>query len=109
MFEKLRALEEKYNEIENKLTDIAVISDQNQYKALMKERKTLDPIIAKYLEYKKVSQTVTEAENILANETDPELKELANEEYYTGKEELNRIEQELKVLLLPKDENDDRN
>lgn len=109
MLDKLRALEEKYQEIENKLTDIAVISDQNQYKALMKERKTLEPIIMKFGEYKKEKNTVTEAENILQHETDPELKELANEEYYSGKEKLAQIEEELKILLLPKDENDDRN
>ena len=109
MFEKLLALEEKFNEIESRLSDPSVVSDQNTFKALMKERKTLEPIVEAFSVYKAKKASVDEAEEILNTETDKELRELAEEEYYSGKEELVKMEDELKILLLPKDPNDDRN
>jgi peptide chain release factor 1 len=108
MFEKLLALEEKFNQIEARLSDPNVISDQNTFKALMKERKMLEPIVEAFGVYKAKKTAVDEAAEILETETDKELRELAEEEYYSGKDELVKMEEELKILLLPKDPNDDR-
>lgn len=108
MLEKLAKAEENYVSIEQKLADPSVIASQDDYTRLMKEYKNLTPIIEKYRIYK-----ATEAEKdgafALMNEEDGELKELAEAEYYEKKDELDKLISELKILLLPKDENDDKN
>lgn len=112
MFEKLAVMAKKYNEIGYRLSDPAVVNDQKIYTQLMKEYKNLTPIIDKYNEYRDVLTSFNEADALLKEgvpESERELKELAQSELEQSKEDMERITQELKVLLLPKDPNDDKN
>ena len=109
MFEALREAEKKYEEIGEKLMQPDVIGNEELFKNLMKEHKTLTPIIEKYREYVKVQKDIEGAQEIIREETDRELRELAEEELYENKEALEKITEELKILLLPRDENDDKN
>ena len=110
MFDKLEVFEKRYNEINQKLYDPNVISDQNAYKNLMKEHKNLTPIVEKYREYKKAKNSEEEARQLL-NEggLEKDFKEMVESELSQTREDIARISDELKVLLLPKDPNDDRN
>ena len=108
MTEKLEAIVEKFNKIEASLMDPDVISDTNKYKELMKERKGLLPVAEKYSEYKRYKTARDEAQELI-NSGDQELYELARSELSESEEALKRCEEELKVLLLPKDPNDDKN
>lgn len=107
MLEKLHDAELRYVYIEKELENHENMADMTVYAQLMKEYKNLTPIIGKYREYKKLS-TDTEDARVLMEE-DPEMREIAAEEYKNGREQLERLEEELKVLLLPKDPNDDKN
>ena len=109
MFDKLADIKTKFEEVESRLSDSAVISDREAYSALMKEHKRLLPIVEKYNEYEKYSAQQSEAKELLDTEKDRELRELAEAEYLEAKEKLEVISDELKVLLLPRDENDDKN
>lgn len=109
MLEKLEVAEKRYEEIGERLSDAEVISDQEQFKKLMKEYKNLTPIVEKYREYRAQEQTLEEAASLLAENPDPELRELCEMEQKEGKEKLAALAEELKVLLIPKDENDDKN
>ncbi len=108
MIEKLKLIDQRYEEINALLSDPEIITDQARYAALMKEYKQLTPIIEKFREYQKVQARFTEAEEML-KESDPDLKELAEAEYKENKAVAESCMEELKVLLLPKDENDDKN
>ena len=108
MLGKLKEAEARFILTEEKLTQSEVIADTELYKKLMRERKALLPIIEKYREYKKYEKDLSDAQE-LASCDDRELRELAQEEIKASKENLARTEDELKILLLPKDENDDRN
>ena len=108
MLEKLTQLEKKFEEINDKLSTNEVMCDMELYKKLMKEYKTLSPIVEKYREYKEAQAAIDDANEILAM-GDPELKELAEEELRDGKEKLASTFDELRILLLPKDPNDDKN
>ena len=110
MFEKLALMEQKYNEISERLADPGVISDNKLYAQLMKEFKNLTPIIEKYREYKKAQASFEEAKELLeGGGLDKEFKEMAQAEYDESRESIESTTQELKVLLLPKDPNDDKN
>ncbi|MBR5769744.1 MAG: peptide chain release factor 1 [Clostridia bacterium] len=109
MFDKLADIKTKFEEVESRLSDGAVISDREAYSALMKEHKRLLPIVEKYNEYEKYSAQQAEAKELLDTEKDRELRELAEAEYLEAKEKLETISDELKILLLPRDENDDKN
>ncbi|MBE6856224.1 MAG: peptide chain release factor 1 [Ruminococcus sp.] len=110
MFEKLALMEEKYEEISNKLSDPDVVNDNKLYTQLMREFKNMTPIIEKYREYKAVSDNYSEAKELLDNGgLDKDFKEMVQAEYDEAKEGLERISEELKILLLPKDPNDDKN
>ncbi len=109
MFDKLLLLEERFNEINEKLTDPEVISDQKMYRDLMKEHKMLEPIIEEFSVYKSCRNSVEEAEELLQTETDREMRELAEEELYSEKAKMADSEERLKILLIPKDPNDDKN
>ena len=109
MFEALAQAEKKYEDIGEKLMQPEVIGDPETFKNLMKEHKTLTPIIEKYREYIKTENDIKGAQEILALESDKELRELAQEELIASKEALEKISEELKILLLPRDENDDKN
>ncbi len=109
MFEALREAEKKYEEIGEKLMQPDIIGNAELFKNLMKEHKTLTPIIEKYREYTKAEKDIEGAQEIIREESDKELRELAEEELYESKAALERITEELKILLLPRDENDDKN
>ena len=109
MLDKLQSIYERYNEINEQLSDMAVISDQEKYKKLMKENKQLTPIVEKYLEYKKVVDSNAEAKELLDSQLDPDFKEIVEAEYLETKELIAKYEEEIKILLLPKDPNDDKN
>lgn len=109
MFEKLAVMEEKFEEISQRLSEPDVVSDNKLYAQLMKDYKNMTPIIEKYREYVKAEEAFNEAKEILDDSTDKELKEMAQEEYESSKEAMEELTQELKVLLLPKDPNDDKN
>lgn len=110
MFEKLALMEDKYEEISSKLSDPDVINDNKQYTQLMKEYKNMTPIIEKYREYKKAEAAYNEAKELLdAGGLEKDFKEMAQAELEENKDAMETCTQELKVLLLPKDPNDDKN
>ena len=106
MFEKLEAVEKRYEELTKMIADPEVISNHTEWQKLMKEHASIEDIVLKFREYKKIKQSMEEAEELMQ---DPEMKELAEMEYYEGKENLPKIEEELKILLIPKDPDDDKN
>ena len=109
MFDKLDELVEKLEQIMKELSDPDVVNDQKRFKKLMKEQSDLTPIVEKYKEYKQAKQDEEDSLMILDEESDEEMKELAKEELSEAKKAIERCEQELKILLLPKDANDDKN
>lgn len=109
MLNRLRDVEIRYKEIEKQLENPEVISDMAQYSALMREYKQLTPVIEKYREYLSAEQAVKEALEILETESDEEMRGLADEELRSGRERIEKLEGEIKLLLLPRDENDDKN
>lgn len=110
MFEKLALMEQKYEEISAKLSEPDIVSDNKLYTQLMKEFKNMTPIIDKYREYKKAQEAFDEAKELLeGGGLDKDFKEMAQAEYDESKEKMELFTQELKVLLLPKDPNDDKN
>ena len=109
MFEKLEDLVDRIDTINNMLTDPDVVSDQNKFRKLMKEQSDLTPIVEKYKEYKDTKQTIDDSLQMLEEESDEELREMAKEELNAAKSRLEIIEGELKILLLPKDPNDSKN
>ncbi len=110
MFEKLDAVEVHFEEIGLKMTDPSVISDTALLTELMKEHRSLEPLVTTYREYKKAQNDMYGALEMLeSGELDRELKELAEEELKESKERIEALTDELKILLLPKDPNDDRN
>ncbi len=106
MFQKLDAVEKKYEELTKLISDPEIIAKQSEWQQYMKEHAEIADIVAKYREYKKVKQAMDEAEEMMQ---DPEMKELAEMEYYEDKEKLPVLEEELKILLIPKDKDDDKN
>ena len=110
MFDKLKAVESRYEEIGELLMDPAVVSDQEAYKKLMKEHKQITPVVEKYREYAAAKQAEEEALTLLEDSSlDKDFKELAQEELSQAKEDIERCSEELKILLLPRDPNDDKN
>ena len=110
MFKRLEATEKRFVEINEKLCNVEVISDQETYKSLMKELKNLTPVVEKYRELKKEENNLKEAKEMLEEGgIDKEFKEMAEIEIETSKEKIEKLSEELKILLLPKDPNDDRN
>jgi len=109
MLERLKEAEERFEHIETELVNPDVISDMTAYTALLKERANLAPIIEKYREYKKAVSDTESALEILETESDAELRELAEEEFKQAKADTAKFEEELKILLLPKDPLDEKN
>lgn len=109
MFDKLNFLEEKYKELNTLISDPDVIADQERWRRLMKEQKDLTPIVEKYKEYKKAKETIEESLELLGTKLDKDFEELVKLEMEEAKASIGTIEEELKVLLLPKDPNDDKN
>ncbi|MDY4813032.1 MAG: peptide chain release factor 1 [Ruminococcus sp.] len=109
MFDKIEIFSKRYDELNNRLYDPSVAGDATKFNETMKEIKSIEAIVLKYREYKQAQQTVEDSLEILKSENDEELRELAQMEMDEAKEILPKIEEELKILLLPKDPNDDRN
>ena len=109
MIEKLAELEKRYNDIEEKLSDIGIMSDMEAYKKYSKEYKNLTPIMEKYREYKQARADIADSDEMLSTESDPEMRLLAEEQRDNAGAVIERAMEELKVLLLPKDPNDDKN
>ena len=109
MIEKLASCEKRFQEIESAISSPDVMSDLEAYKNYMKEYKNLTPIVEKYREYKKALSDISDADVILETESDPEMRRFADEEKQLAREKADSALQELKVLMLPKDPNDDKN
>ena len=106
MFDKLEGVEQRYEELTKLISDPEVIARNQEWQKLMKEHAEIADVVSKYREYKKQLQNIEDAKQML---DDKELKELAEMEIQSAKEKLPQIEEELKVLLIPKDPNDDKN
>lgn len=110
MFDKLQGIEDKLEKINSSLCDPEVVSNQEEYKKLMREAKTLTPIVEKFREYKKANSDLTEAKEMLADSSlDKEFRDMASEEATKAQKKTEELKEELKVLLLPKDPNDYKN
>ena len=109
MFDKLEDLLIRLEEILSELQEPDVANDQNRFRKLMKEQNELTPIVEAYKEYKACKQTIQESLEMLEEESDEEMRELAKEELNESKARVEELERELKILLLPKDPNDDKN
>ena len=109
MFDKLDDLLVRYEEIMNELSEPGVADNQDRFRKLMKEQNDLAPIVEAYKEYKANNQAIEDSLVMLEEETDEEMKELAKEELSESKARVEELEQKLKILLLPKDPNDDKN
>lgn len=110
MFDKLCEVENKFEDINTKLCDPEIVSDQEQYTKLMKEMKHLTPVVEKFREYKKAKETLDESRAMLdEGGMDADFAEMVKEEFETAKADTERLNEELKILLLPRDPNDDRN
>lgn len=109
MFDKLEDLLIRFEEIMGELNEPDVTSNQARFRALMKEQSDLTPIVEAYREYKKCTQDIEDSLSMLEEESDAEMKEMLKEELGAAKDRVQELEQELKILLLPKDPNDEKN
>lgn len=106
MFEKVKGLCQRMDELEARLSEPGLYDDPDRAAKLLKERNELEPIVMAYRAYTQAQQTITDATELLS---DPDMKELAQQELHDAKAEAARLEDELKILLLPKDPNDGKN
>ncbi len=109
MFDKIEIFEKRYDELNGKLYDPIVAADVEQYNSIMKEIKEIEPIAQKYKEYKSALQSEEDAKQMLSEGADDELREMLDEEIAECREKVKRCSEELKILLLPKDPNDEKN
>ena len=109
MFDKLEDILLRFEEIMNQLSEPDVANDTNRFRKLMKEQSDLAPIVESYKEYKQAKQNIEDSLAMLEEETDEEMRELAKEELNDSKGKVEELEKKLKILLLPKDPNDDKN
>ncbi len=109
MFNKLAFIEERYEELSQKISDPEVIADQNRWRKLCKESSDILPIVEKYREYKTASDSIIEAKEMLEENSDKEFEQMLLSEIEDNKNKISVIEEELKILLLPKDPNDEKN
>jgi len=109
MFDKLDDLLRRFEEIMNELSEPEVTSNQERFRALMKEQSDLQPLVDAYKEYKSCKQNIDDSLAMLEEESDEEMREMLKEELADSKKRVEELEQELKILLLPKDPNDDKN
>ena len=109
MFDKLEDLLIRFEELLNMLNDPSVTADPKRFQKLMKEQASLQPLVDAYKEYKKCNETIEESLMMLEEESDDEMREMLKEELSDAKKRIEELETELKILLLPKDPNDDKN
>lgn len=108
MFDKLETIDNRYEELNLKLSDSSVIANQEEYRRLMKEFSDLEEIVVKFREYKKAKKELSDTKEMLDDKLDKDLREMAQLEFDQVRSRLEEIERELKILLMPKDPNDDR-
>ena len=106
MLDKLKQIEEKYNHLEAMLSDPAVASDPARFVQVMKDYRALSPIMEAFRAFQKADSDAEEARGILEEESDEELRQLANEQWKEAKDRAECLREELTVLLLPRDPND---
>lgn len=109
MFDKLQVAEDRYEEISHKLSDPDVINNQDEYKKYMKEYSDLEEIVQKFREYKKVTSESAEARELLNETLDKDFREMVQSEFEEAQEKLEEIKKQLKIMIVPKDPNDDKN
>ncbi len=109
MFDRLEDLVRRFEEITNELSEPSVVNDQKRFRSLMKEQADLQSLVSAYTEYKKNRETMDDSLLMLEEESDEEMRELLKEELSEARKRLGELEQELKILLLPKDPNDEKN
>ena len=109
MFDRLDDMLIHYEELMLELNNPSVAEDQNRFRRLMKEQADLAPIVEAYQQYKKSNQDIEDSVALLEEENDEEMRELAKEELSDARKRVEELEQQLKILLLPKDPNDDKN
>ncbi|MBQ1712478.1 MAG: peptide chain release factor 1 [Firmicutes bacterium] len=109
MFKKLDFILQKYEELSLTVSDPAVIADQSRWQKLMKEMRDIEPIVLKYREYKKAAEDLESTKELLSENLDDEMREIAKMELSDLEEKITVLEGELKILLLPKDPNDEKN
>ena len=109
MIERLEEILQRYYKLQELVADPEVISDMSEWKKYTKELSDMEETVQKYLEYKKVLNDQTQAKELFEQETDKDMRDMLEDEIYSCKDKLNAITEELKILLLPKDPNDDKN
>lgn len=109
MFDKLQSLEERFETLSTKISDPEVIAEQDLWRKLCKEHSDLSPIVEKYREYKKLKETISDDRQMLSDGAEKELEELIKEDLARCEREIEKVSEELKILLLPKDPNDEKN
>ncbi len=109
MFDKLEAMVRRYEDITMELGEPDVASDQKRFRSLMKEQSDILPVLEEYNRYRKCKETIADSEELLDMESDEDMKVMLREELAAAKEELPEIEDKLRILMLPKDPNDDKN
>ena len=102
MFDRIEDIIRRYEDINMELNEPNVTADQDRFRKLMKEQRNLEPIVDCYNEYKKCKETIEESISMLDEESDPEMKEMLKEELSTAKDRIPELENELKILLLPR-------
>lgn len=109
MIDKLEFIEEKYEDLSHKISDPEVIADQSQWQKLIKEHAGLEAIVTKFREYKSVLRGIEDSKSMLEESLDREMEDMVKQELSELQEKKDSLEQELRILLLPKDPNDDKN
>ncbi len=109
MFDKLEALEERFAFVSEKISDPEVIADQESWRKFCKEHSDLTPIVSKYKEYKEAKQTIADDKEMLEMGQEKEFEEMIKQELSEAEEKIKVVSEELKILLLPKDPNDEKN
>lgn len=109
MLDRLADIEKRYDELSEKINDPSVISDNEQWRKFMKEHSDITPVVEKYREFKDISSSIEENKQMLEDEIDEDFKQLVKEELTENSKKIELIKEELKILLLPKDPNDEKN
>ncbi len=109
MFDKLQSAEDRYEEISHKLSDPDVVNNQEEYKKYMKEYSDLEEIVQKFREYKKVTSEIEEARELLEGTLEKDFREMVQTEFEEAQEKLEIIKKQLKIMIVPRDPNDDKN
>src|SRR6185312_9699241 len=106
MFDRLDQLEARYEDLGHQMSDPTLVQDQKKFQTVAKRHRDLEPTVEKFREYRQIKEGIADARAMLA-ETDADIRAMAQEELLTLEPRLDEVEEELKILLLPKDPNDD--